>query len=147
MLTSRQIDLVRQSFERVTPRTVEFAEGFYDSLFGRQPALRLLFPDDLAAQKKKLVDMLEAALQLLDEPERLVPVLEESGRRHALYGVRERHYETVGAALVEALGATLGAGFDAETAAAWVGLYGLLSETMKRGARGLEMPGGADIKE
>ena len=137
MVTNKQIDLVRQSFGRVAPRADRFAASFYDLLFGRQPALRLLFPDDLAAQKKKLVEMLEAALYLLDEPEKLVPVLEDSGRRHALYGVRERHYEPVRAALVAALEETLGAAFDAETAAAWERVYGLMSETMMRGARGL----------
>lgn len=138
MLTNRQIDLVRQSFERVAPCAGKFAGNFYDALFGRQPALRLLFPDDLAAQKKKLVEMLEATIDLLDEPEKLVPVLEESGRRHALYGVRERHYEPVGAALLAALRETLGAAFDTETAAAWTRVFDVLRETMMRGARGLK---------
>ena len=139
MLTNKQIDLVRRSFERVAPCMGEFADGFYDTLFGYQPALRLLFPDDLDAQKNKLVEMLEAALGLLDEPEKLVPVLEESGRRHALYGVRERHYEPVGGALLAALGETLGAEFDTETAAAWARLYGVMSDAMMRGARGLQV--------
>ena len=143
MLTDRQITLVRESFECIMPRAGEFAGNFYDALFGLQPALRLLFPNDLAAQEKKLIDMLETAVALLNEPERLMPVLEESGRRHALYGVRERNYARVGEALLQTLHATLGAAFDAETAAAWTHVYGLMSETMIRGGRSLQNPSGA----
>jgi hemoglobin-like flavoprotein len=119
------------------PHAGAFAEDFYNELFRRQPALRLLFPSDLAAQEKKLIDMLETAVALLGEPERLSRVLEESGRRHALYGVREQNYARVGEALLQALRAALGAAFDAETAAAWARVYGLMSETMIRGARAL----------
>jgi hemoglobin-like flavoprotein len=137
MLTNRQIDLVRRSFERIAPQAGEFSGDFYNALFGLQPALRLLFPDDLAAQEKKLIDMLAAAVTLLGDPEKLTPVLEEAGRRHALYGVRERHYEPVGAAFLQALQAALGAAFDAETAAAWARVYGLMSTAMIRGARTL----------
>jgi hemoglobin-like flavoprotein len=147
MLKNKQIEIVRRSFARVMPRADRFTADFYEVLFRLQPALRLLFHDDLAAQKKKLVDLLETVIALLDEPAKLLPVLEDSGRRHALYGVRERHYELVGAAIHAALRKSLGAAFDEEAAAAWSQVYGLMSETMIGGARALKSADSAGAKE
>ena len=141
MLTTKQIALVRNSYEAVAARAGEFAAEFYERLFGLQPALRLLFPDEMEAQKKKLMEMLGAAVRLLDDPTRLALVLEESGRRHLLYGVRERDYETLGAALLETLAQSPGATFDAETAAAWTSVYEVMSEAMIRGAHSLQNAG------
>lgn len=138
MLTTKQIELARDSYESVAKRSGAFADEFYKRLFGIQPALRLLFPDDMKEQKEKLMEMLGAAVLLLDQPERLTPILEESGRRHLLYGVRERDYEAVGTALLETLRETAGENYDPETAMAWRSVYELISETMICGARLLQ---------
>ena len=134
-MNDEQINLIRRSFGKISAEA--FAESFYNHLFSIQPALRLLFPDDFGEQKEKLTLMLEAAIAMLDEPEKLIPVLEESGRRHALYGAREEHYETVGAALLAALRETSGGEISGATEAAWTNLYAEMSEIMKRGARRL----------
>jgi hemoglobin-like flavoprotein len=147
MLTNEQIELIRHSYKRFECGTNGIAEEFYNRLFSLQPALRLLFPDTLEEQKKKLVKMLNAVIDMLDDPERLTPVLEDSGRRHALYGVREADYETVGAALLQTLRETSGAAFDAGTEAAWTQIYAFMSEKMKRGARSLYEEGGVEIEE
>lgn len=138
MLTTKQIALIRNSYQAVAARSFEFSAVFYERLFSLQPALRLLFPDDLEAQKNKLLKMLSTAVRLIDAPQQLTPVLEESGRRHLLYGVRERDYKTVGAALLKTLAQTSGMNFDAETAAAWTRFYELMSEAMMRGAQELQ---------
>lgn len=133
MLTNHEIHLIRQSFNQLAPAADRVAGDFYRNLFLIQPALQLLFPVDLDEQKKKLMQMLGAAINLLNRPEKLLPVLEELGRRHALYGVRDEHYETVGAALLDTLRARLGASFDAETAGAWTKMYRFVAETMIAG--------------
>ncbi len=130
-----QINLIRQSFEKVSSEA--FAESFYTKLFSIQPTLRLLFPDDFGGREKKLALMLGAVIEKLDEPENLVPFLEEIGRRLALYGAREEHYETGGTAFLASLREVLGAKLTAETETAWTNLYQETSETMKRGARRL----------
>lgn len=134
-MNEEQKKLIRRTFQKIDAET--FAESFYNHLFSIQPALRLLFPDDFGEQNKKLMLMLEAAVEMLDEPEKLVPFLEESGRRHAIYGAREEHYETVGAALLASLREIFPAEFTAETEAAWTNLYEEMSGIMKQGARRL----------
>lgn len=134
-MNSEQINLIRRSFEKIS--TEAFAESFYNHLFSIQPALRLLFADDFVEQKEKLMLMLDAAIEMLNEPENLIPFLEESGRRHALYGAREEHYETIGVALFATLKETDYVDFNRETEAAWTNIYEEMSEIMKRGARRL----------
>ena len=55
-----------------------------------------MFPEDMGAQHRKLAQMLTAAVKGLDHLNRLVPVVQDLGRRHARYGVTDAHYDTVG---------------------------------------------------
>ena len=134
-MTPEQINLIQQNFERIAPQAEAVATAFYNRLFAMQPVLRLLFPADLGGQKQKLMTMLAMAIKSLNESEKLIPVLENMGRRHALYGVRDEYYETVGTALLQTLREKLGGEFTAEAHAAWAEMYGFLAATMKGAAQ------------
>src|SRR4029079_3064750 len=105
---------------------------FYRRLFEIDPRLERMFSGDMVEQRRKLMQMLTAAGKGLDRLEQLVPVVEDLGRRHAGYGVRDEHYDTVGAALLWTLENGLGRAWTPEVAAAWAELYGLLSGIMRR---------------
>ncbi len=64
------------------------------------------------------------------------------GARHLGYGARATDYQTVGAALLDALAAVLGDGFDPETRQAWVVAYNLVAEIMLDGATSARPVGG-----
>ena len=98
------------------------------------PSLRYLFRSDIEEQATKLMQMLAAAVRLLEKPETLVPVLEDLGRIHVHYGVRDEHYDTVGEALLWMLAETLGTDFSPAAREAWASLYTLVATTMKRAA-------------
>jgi hemoglobin-like flavoprotein len=134
-MTPEQIDIIQQNFKTVAARADEVATRFYNRLFVKQPVLRLLFPADLTEQKKKLMATLGLAIKGLRETEKLLPVLADLGRRHALYGVRDEYYETVGAALLESLRETLDEEFTPVAEAAWGEMYGFVAATMKNAAR------------
>jgi hemoglobin-like flavoprotein len=87
---------------------------------------------DLAEQRKKLLQVLSAAIAGLDNLEGLVPIVETLGRKHAGYGVKDAHYDSVGAALLWTLEQGLGAAWTAETAAAWIEVYRVLAGVMRR---------------
>ncbi|MCE9659739.1 MAG: hemin receptor [Burkholderiales bacterium] len=131
----RQIALVRSSFALVQPIASEAATLFYDNLFRADPTLRQLFKGDMTHQGQRLMGMIGSALQLLDRPAALLPVLRSLGARHAGYQVRPQHYDTVGAALLLTLEQGLGSAFTAETRAAWTELYGVIARTMIEGAQ------------
>jgi len=135
MLTAAQKTLVQTSFATIVPIADDAAALFYQRLFELDPSLQAMFRGSMIEQRKKLMQMLTAAVKGLDRLEQLVPVVQDLGRRHAAYGVAEAHYDTVGAALLWTLEMGLGAAFTAETREAWTAVYGLLATTMQNAAR------------
>jgi hemoglobin-like flavoprotein len=135
MVTVAQKTLVQTSFKTIATIADDAAILFYEKLFELDPSLRPMFRGDMAEQRKKLMQMLTAAVKGLDRLEQLVPVVQDLGRRHARYGVAEAHYETVGAALLWTLEMGLGKAFTAEVKDAWTAVYVLLATTMKDAAR------------
>lgn len=135
MLTLTQKTLVQESFARIAPIADDAAALFYRRLFEIDPSLRHMFRGDMAEQRKKLMQMLTAAVKGLDRLDQLVPVVQTLGRRHAIYGVTDAHYDTVAAALLWTLEKGLGRAFTPETREAWVTVYSLLATTMKNAAR------------
>jgi hemoglobin-like flavoprotein len=135
MLTVAQKDLVQDSFTSIATIADDAAILFYQKLFELDPSLKPMFPGEMAGQRKKLMQMLTAAVKGLDRLEQLVPVVKDLGRRHGGYGVKESHYDTVGAALLWTLEAGLGRNFTPEVKEAWTAVYGLLATTMKEAAR------------
>jgi hemoglobin-like flavoprotein len=135
MVTNTQKVLVQESFAAVVPIADDAAVLFYRRLFELDPSLQRMFRGDMTEQRRKLMQMLTAAVKGLDRLDQLVPVVEDLGRRHVGYGVADAHYDTVGAALLWTLEKGLGDAFTAEVKDAWVAVYGLLAGTMKNAAK------------
>ena len=134
-ITAAQKTLVQDSFATIAPISHDTAVLFYRRLFELDPTLERLFLTDMAQQRKKLMQMLAAAVNGLDRLEQLIPVVEDLGRRHVAYGVQEQHYDTVGAALLWTLRKGLGDAFTPAVEDAWTAVFGLLASTMKTAAR------------
>lgn len=129
-MTPDQIRLVQASFARVKPEATAAAEAFYRRLFELDPSVRGLFHGNMAQQGEKLMQMIGAAVGLLGRPETLFPVLHALGARHVGYGVQPGHYDTVGQALMDTLGALLGDGFGAAQREAWAALFAIVKREM-----------------
>ena len=134
-MNAQQVELIRSSFALVQPIAPQAAALFYDNLFASDPSLRGMFRGDMAEQGQRLMTMIGAAVGLLGRPDALVPVLRNLGGRHVGYGVRDHHYATVGAALIETLAQGLGDEFTPEVREAWIALYTVVSRTMMEGAQ------------
>jgi nitric oxide dioxygenase len=134
MLTSNEISLVRASFARVAGIQEVAADLFYDRLFVLAPRLRKLFPADLSQQKRKLMQMIAAAVNGLTDLDKLVPVVKTLGARHAGYGVTVADYTVVGEALLWTLEQGLGDEFTPQVRSAWTKVYIVLAATMQAGA-------------
>jgi hemoglobin-like flavoprotein len=74
-------------------------------LFDVAPEVRRLFPDDLAAQKRKLMALFATCIGKVHDFAALAPVIRELGKRHAEYGARLAHYKIVEEALLWAMAA------------------------------------------
>ena len=131
MVTQEEINLVQKSWAQVAPISDTASDLFYTRLFQLDPALKELFPDDMAEQKKKLMQTLAICVNGLTDLGEIVPAVQALGRRHADYRVRYEHYATVGEALLWTLEQGLAEDFTAETRDAWTTVYGVLSSTMQ----------------
>lgn len=134
MVTPEDVTLVQSSWEKVAPIADTAADLFYGRLFEIDPAAKELFPEDMAAQKKSLMQTLAVCVHGLNNLGEIVPAVKALGQRHAGYKVEDKHYDSVGAALLWTLGQGLGDDFTPETASAWTKVYGVLSTTMKEAA-------------
>jgi hemoglobin-like flavoprotein len=104
--------------------------------FEIDPGTRGLFADtDLRSQGGKLMAAIGMVVHALDAPESMVEKVTELARRHVDYGVEDRHYATVGAALLWTLQVGLGEAFTPEIREAWASAYHMLSEKMMAAAR------------
>jgi hemoglobin-like flavoprotein len=131
-MTPKQKQLVQNSWEKVLPISEAAATLFYGRLFELDPSTRPLFKHtNMPEQRKKLMNMIGAAVNGLNALDQLIPAVSNLGRRHMAYGVTDEHYTTVGKALIWTLEQGLGIDFTPEVKEAWTTVYGLLADTMK----------------
>lgn len=131
-ITLEQKKLVQETWEKVVPIADTAADLFYGRLFEIDPELKPLFKSaDMKEQSRKLMQMLGMAVKGLDNLDQLIPAVENLGRRHVGYGVKDSHYDTVGDALLWTLEKGLGEDFTPEVLDAWAQTYIVLASVMK----------------
>jgi hemoglobin-like flavoprotein len=133
-MTEEEKQLVRATFAKAERISEIVGLAFYQHLFTLDPGLQPLFRNDIGEQSKKLMATLKMAVDGLDRPRELIPVIQALGRRHLQYGVKDEHYDLVGAALLWTLEHALGSDFTPTARNAWGQVYVWLATTMKEAA-------------
>ena len=133
-MTPEKIALVKSSWQQVLPIKDSAAQLFYGQLFELDPSLRNLFRGDMVEQGRKLMTMIHMVVSSLDNLAPLLGAVEDLGRRHITYGVKDAHYDTVGNALIWTLGKGLGQQFTPAVEGAWAEAYDTLASAMKQAA-------------
>lgn len=137
-MTPLQIMLVQSSFAKVAVIADDAAKLFYDRLFELDPSVRPLFKGDITEQGRKLMQVISFAVNSLGATDVLLPAVQNLGAQHARYGVKDEHYDTVGAALLWTLERGLGRAFTPAVRDAWTETYTLLASVMKDAAKAKE---------
>lgn len=132
LATPDEASLVSASFARVATRIDPFVARFYALLFERRPDVQPLFPADLGPQRAKLAGVIHLAVDNLRRPERLVPILEDLGLRHAAYGIHAGDFDAVGEALLGAL-KEFDPAWGTPLERAWASAYQQIAGAMRRG--------------
>ena len=133
-MTLEEIKLVKESWAKVLPISGQAAELFYGRLFELYPEVQPYFKGDMKEQGRKLMGMIGSAVNSLENLGTMIPVIKESGKRHAGYGVKDEDYDKVADALIWSLGKGLGDDFTDEVKSAWVTTYTSLADVMKEAA-------------
>jgi hemoglobin-like flavoprotein len=134
-MTPEQIDLIRKSFDALWPVRRRVGELFYSRFFELAPDARALFPQDIARQQLKLMDMIAAIVGALDQREIFQSIISYSGRQHAQFGVERTHFVAFGNALIWSLEQQFGTAFTPELKQAWTMLYNAVQNEMIRAAQ------------
>lgn len=132
MLTEQQILLIKRSWRglrNIDP--VIIGNVFYGKLFIDVPEVKHMFGKSQEEQAKKLIDMLSLCVARLDNIESLADEIKQLGQRHVGYGVKDKHYEYVGAALIWTLKQAFKAEWNEELENAWVDCYSLIADAMR----------------
>jgi NAD(P)H-flavin reductase/hemoglobin-like flavoprotein len=128
--------LIRDTWAEVEPRVEEMGRLFYATLFRIAPESRDLFPVNMEVQRSRLMRALVHVVQMIDQPDELVPFLEQLGRDHRKFGVVAQHYEAVGEALFTAIGTTAGPSiWTPAVRDTWVDAYAVVSTAMRAAAQ------------
>ena len=114
MLTLTQIELVQKHFRHRRPDCRRCGGALLPAAVRNRPQPRADVQGRHGGAAPKLMQMLTAAVKGLARLDRLVPVVEDLGRRHADTAWLDKHYDTVGAALLWTLEKGLGAAFTPE---------------------------------
>ena len=118
----------------MAPQAEALGRHFYATLFSTAPATRDLFPVNMEVQRSRLLRALVHVVQMVDQPDELVPFLQQLGRDHRKFGVLAEHYDAVGAALLGAVEHFAGDTFTPEVKAAWTEAYGIVASAMRTAA-------------
>jgi methyl-accepting chemotaxis protein len=129
-------ELVRGTWALVSGDLQGAGDLFYATLFEMEPSLRtgVFGKSDMKLQALRLMQMVDGAIKLLDQPDTLIAALLKLGERHVHYNVKAEHYPVVGTALMATLKKALGDKLTPEATAAWGRIYGVIQDTMLKGA-------------
>ena len=129
-MTSRQIEIIENSWDFILLDPQGAGEIFYSKLFTLEPSLRRLFNEDIKSQSQKLISMITFFVHKVNDLDELMSDVRDLGVRHKKYNVRQEHFTIVATALLWTLENKLGKSWDEETKNAWVTMYSIISKTM-----------------
>jgi len=145
-LGKRDIDLVQQSFAKVATLGADtVGKLIFTKIFTAAPGALQLFSfkadgldfENLFRKDGKaighavgVVTTVGTAVGLLNDLEKLVPVLQELGLKHFGFSVIPAHYDVVGEALIGSLSDGLAAQFTDCVKNAWLKVYKIIKATM-----------------
>ena len=131
---SKMVRLIRESWAVVEPKQDEVARFFYAMLFSLSPGTRELFAANMEVQRSRLLKALVHFIQMVDQPDELLPFLQQLGRDHRKFGVVADHYEAVGTALLAAIKRFAGDMTTDTVERAWAEAYTVMASAMTEAA-------------
>ena len=128
------VDRIQASWAVAATDADRMSRLFYSALFRIDPSAKILFAGDMKLQGRKLAQTLTFIVDNLEDQDLLLPAAVDLAKRHVAYGVTPAQYDTVGAALIEAMKQILGPTFSSQDEAAWRVTYEGLAKTMVEAA-------------
>ena len=127
-------DPIDSSYALLKPLGTKVTNRFYDLLFERYPGVEPLFSGTTRDQQAdKLWQAIGALVAHHQDPDALLPILRDMGKRHQGYGAVADHYPAVAEVLLEVLAEFAGKHWTKTVAKAWTDTLNLVAATMLEG--------------
>ncbi|XP_069592032.1 neuroglobin isoform X2 [Ranitomeya imitator] len=148
LLSETQKELIRDTWRIVNQNQIHHGTVLFTRLFELQPELIVHFhyhsvpfssvqecltSTEFTEHIRKVMTVIDAAVQSLDALPSLEEYLISLGKKHHAIGIPLESFNTVGESLLFALESGLGDVFTSDTHDAWSGLYAIVVSTMSRG--------------
>lgn len=140
MISTGQGALIRDSWQAMGPRAIHVADLFFDRLFELDPSLEERFPEDVAAQRARFVQVVDSAVRAADDTSQLLSHARELGRRTPLEGLGSGHYLTMTMALLWSLEQTLAEDFTRPLERAWAAVCAVVSRGLGQIVEARDVP-------
>ncbi|HKS45615.1 MAG TPA: globin domain-containing protein [Amycolatopsis sp.] len=134
------VRLIRGSWVKAESYLPEVTQFFYGMLFTLAPATRDFFPINMDVQRNRMVRALVQVVQMVDQPDDLLPYLRHLGRDHRKFGVEPKHYEAIGTALLAAMRTQLGRDWTPDVERAWAEAFTIIARQMQEAAAADDNP-------
>jgi hemoglobin-like flavoprotein len=142
-MPQRQIELIRASYDQITPISSAVGEIFYNRLFELAPELRSMFDGSFAGPGGKfrvISQVVERHVRALvsqpvtpmGEKPPILPPMMELGYKHAGFPLTIEHFDKMKEALLWTLEETLGDNFPHETRECWSTAYDGVADMIRR---------------
>lgn len=141
MITTKQIELIRESFPAVARMGEIFAFSFRQRALQLDPDLRAVFSGNVQSSAGSFISGMAFLVAHLDRWHEIHADLQSMGRRHSRAGIRDDQYPVLAAALKWTLEQQLGAGARPEIMAAWDALLRVAAKTMTDAAEDMRSGG------
>jgi nitric oxide dioxygenase len=132
-MTPRQINLLQSSYDKLQPMAAQAGHLFFHRLNVVDPSMRQAIDVTAEDEGTKLLQAVGLAVTVVKHLDAMSPALEEMRSQSGASGVKEQHYEALGACMLWTLEKQLQGAFTTETREAWIAAWLTLSGAMKRG--------------
>lgn len=132
-MTSDEISIVKQSWQKFVPLSQSAGELFYDRLSEIKPDLLINYNQEHIEQVRSLMTSLNIIIDKLDDPYSILSIYQSMGNNKIGYGVLENDYESSITALEWILEQGLGMDFTPEVRKAWSHAFSLMSSMLNSG--------------
>lgn len=125
------VRLLQESFAHVMANPQLSMEYFYAHMFAHNPEMRPLFPLAMNGVREHVFAALARFVWTLDTPAACAEFLQQTGRDHRKFGVKDKHHQSFFAALQATVAHFSGPGWTADTQAAWAKAVEFADSTMR----------------
>ena len=98
-----EINAIREDWEALAGKRMQFAHTFYKKLFDRHPAYRGMFPEAMGTQMEKMVEMFSGVARFADHTDLVRPYLVNVGYAHRRLGIGPEDVENFKNVFIETL--------------------------------------------